>query len=978
MDLTVQLSQMKFIKGNDFRKNLVDNGHLGQGNSRVYSVLVNGKMYALKQVIINQSNIENEIKIMQQLSPSEYVINLIDFMILETISADKYAQSQQFAYLLMEKGKQNLDSYIKDRKHYLEVEELHKILEQLINIFEYLQQKNIAHRDIKLENILIMDPFQLKACDVGCSSKIETIQTICVVGTKSYLAPELLNAETSKLKHNPFKSDVYSLGLCFLYLVTLQQWNFRQKVNSQIEEEIIIDYMRYVQRITESDQIILTILKKMLQINPNNRPDFIELKSLFQQLKENQPQQLELSKGNTFESFESPKKGISQFDYLSPDIIGNRGRNTGSNFYQQERQKSAKQIAVNLSNQKKQKSSTNLLVDSNRKRQASKSPRQSSPSNFQAKDNQFSNKPPFANSLKLTQSTKTRSIKTPSSPSHSSQNLQQRQQWQQSKFYHSVVESKRTHPESFSQTMPSIQMLAPEDHKPLDDLLYCNYNEIAVLYQHHNYISLYQNNQNHHQTKCVLPHKCKILNLKLNNQTPELILLNQNDIQILILEIIDDSNDNSSQKWSDNLSNMQFPCITQLEIIIHNKNPQVNNIVQFLTKIQHIPKVSLTIATEISEQDHRTIMWILSKYNCISFEFKIPKIKLNYTQTSQLWSFNQSSLEELSLDYEDCSLQQAFSLLVASLRTVDLKKFYFNLTKLQSKNTEVSLFLEYLGSKLSLKDLVLIMDYITNYDKMVQEKLKNNIGKLKKLERLQLSLVGNNITFDFLEKIFNQFEQLTSLKFIVLRFDRIFEKEKIKELKKLFPFISQFTLQFYGTNTTLTIIMHNNNGLQKSQDYGITKCNQGKQIKLSKMYYCIKCSKIHSFFLNHLFQICSTCVTQCHSKCENNLNNSNNEITTYGSDSIAQSQIIVNEIKKNHTFIQSFNSHDYRCYCHLLGTCTQQIPNRDRNKNQIQYNCKTCKKTLCRLCYQDCHSQHLTKELYINKFICQCECDKHV
>lgn len=39
--------------------------------------------------------------------------------------------------------------------------------------------------------------------------------------------------------------------------------------------------MRHVKRITESDLIILTILKKMLQINPNDRPDFIELKTIF-------------------------------------------------------------------------------------------------------------------------------------------------------------------------------------------------------------------------------------------------------------------------------------------------------------------------------------------------------------------------------------------------------------------------------------------------------------------------------------------------------------------------------------------------------------------------------------------------------------------------------------------------------------------------------------------------------------------------
>ena len=48
----------------------------------------------IKQVVVNQGSIENEIKIMQSLSNSQFVINLIDYMILETISADKYTLTQ--------------------------------------------------------------------------------------------------------------------------------------------------------------------------------------------------------------------------------------------------------------------------------------------------------------------------------------------------------------------------------------------------------------------------------------------------------------------------------------------------------------------------------------------------------------------------------------------------------------------------------------------------------------------------------------------------------------------------------------------------------------------------------------------------------------------------------------------------------------------------------------------------------------------
>ncbi|CAK90455.1 unnamed protein product (macronuclear) [Paramecium tetraurelia] len=938
MDLSSQLNQMKFIKGLDFRKNLIDNGHLGQGNNMVYNVLLNGKMYALKQVIMNSCNIENEIKIMQSLSHSPYVINLIDYMILETVHQDKYTQSQQFAYLLMEKGQQNLEQYLKQREQqYLEVEELHRILEQLINIFEDLQQKNIAHRDIKLVNILIMEQFQLKACDVGCSSQVETIQTISVVGTESYLAPELLNAETHKLKHNPFKSDVYSLGLCFLYIVTLQLIHSRQKGYTQVEEEITAAYLKIVKRITAEDNLILSILKKMLQINPINRPDFIQLKQIYLQLKESQNQLTNLSKGTTFESFESPKRSPLQFDYLSPDAVLKRGRNTGSNFYKEERQHSVKNLPSNLSNSKKQKSQANLLSESTRKIQSSKSPSNSSTQNLHLKDSTLS-KTSSSNPIKITQQNKPKFYQAPVSPNHSQTNFQQRQF---SKFHQSVIESKKAYTESYSQPFPAIQTILPtEQQQPYDDFLYCSYEDLINSYQFQNYVCLIQTRQksNSKRSKCQLPNSCKLLNLQLNNQTPELHLSPINDIQILILELIDDCNDhNQNYRWSENLICMNFQAITQLKIIVNTQQSQANNIIQFLNKIQHIPKIQLIFQSQISESDHRTIMWKLSRYNCTSLEFRLPHIKLILTQNSQLWQFNQS-LEELYLDYEDCGIHQIFSFLVASLRTVEFKKFYINLSNLQSKDSEISLFLEYLGTKQLLRDLTLIMDHIANYDRMVQEKLKNNISKLKNLERVQLSLVGNNTNVEFLEKLLHILESLNLVKVIIIRLDRIFQKAQIRELIKIFPFLNSFVLQFYGTDNTLTIIMHNN-GLQKQQDYGTTKCNQGKQVILSQMYECIKCSKVHSFFLKHKFQICSTCVTYCHSKCDNF--NLNKETITVSSDSLTQSQFLSNNIKKNHTFIESNDTQDFKCYCNLLGNCTQAICNKDRNRNEIQFKYKT-------------------------------------
>ena len=67
---------------------------------------------------------------------------------------------------------------------------------QLIDQIEYLNSKNIVHRDIKLENILIDDKMNLKLADFGFATNKDIENLDLFRGTQSYMAPEIRNGDT--------------------------------------------------------------------------------------------------------------------------------------------------------------------------------------------------------------------------------------------------------------------------------------------------------------------------------------------------------------------------------------------------------------------------------------------------------------------------------------------------------------------------------------------------------------------------------------------------------------------------------------------------------------------------------------------------------------------------------------------------------------------------------------------------------------
>jgi len=90
------------------------------------------------------------------------------------------------------------------------------IIKQLLLTLGYLESLDIIHRDIKLENIMLVANnnglFTTKLIDFGLGTFHRKRDIIKKCGTAGYVAPEILNNELYD-----FKADLFSVGV-ILYM----------------------------------------------------------------------------------------------------------------------------------------------------------------------------------------------------------------------------------------------------------------------------------------------------------------------------------------------------------------------------------------------------------------------------------------------------------------------------------------------------------------------------------------------------------------------------------------------------------------------------------------------------------------------------------------------------------------------------------------------------------------------------------------
>ena len=265
---------------------------LGQGTfGKIYLVQDQSKkLFSMKKIVLSEElDVQSVIKEYRMC----YKIKHPNVIKILGIYNNKLDKTTYVVYVLMEVGLTDWEKEIKSYgdKHLSYIEDdLINIIKQLTSVLAFLQRKNISHRDIKPQNILVFKNKIYKIADFGEAKQIENISKSIVVnslrGTELYMSPLLFNGLRTgqvDIKHNMFKSDVYSFGLCILYAAVTSNkplYETRKFVDMNSMKKYINKLLR-----NKYSSKFIQLLCTMIEIHEKNRPDFIELEKIMKNWK---------------------------------------------------------------------------------------------------------------------------------------------------------------------------------------------------------------------------------------------------------------------------------------------------------------------------------------------------------------------------------------------------------------------------------------------------------------------------------------------------------------------------------------------------------------------------------------------------------------------------------------------------------------------------------------------------------------------
>jgi serine/threonine protein kinase len=152
---------------------------------------------------------------------------------------------------------------------------------QLLDALEHMHKRGIAHRDIKLENVLVDSrDMTLKVADFGYAAQglSETQQLRSYRGTFTYMAPEIKEGRAYDGK----KADLFSAAVV-LFILVRGIFPFKEARKEEYFYNLLCQ-RNFSEYWTKVESTYLSaecrdLLQRMLAYNPDERPSIAEIRA---------------------------------------------------------------------------------------------------------------------------------------------------------------------------------------------------------------------------------------------------------------------------------------------------------------------------------------------------------------------------------------------------------------------------------------------------------------------------------------------------------------------------------------------------------------------------------------------------------------------------------------------------------------------------------------------------------------------------
>ena len=224
----------------------------------------------------------NEVNYLQKLSKNENIIKLYNYgqgFITPFINYNNnnITEKEKIFFEIIEYAQNGeLKDYILGTSTRLPEKISSKIFSKIVKALQYIHENNIAHCDIKPENILLDKNFSPKLSDFGFSQTFKGNEGDYMLhqfnGTDIYCAPETRKAYITGF--NGVKHDIFSLGV-LLFVITIGSFPFDRASYSDEKYRFIVkkNYKRYWEyfNFVDISEEFKDLINKLICVNPAQR-----------------------------------------------------------------------------------------------------------------------------------------------------------------------------------------------------------------------------------------------------------------------------------------------------------------------------------------------------------------------------------------------------------------------------------------------------------------------------------------------------------------------------------------------------------------------------------------------------------------------------------------------------------------------------------------------------------------------------------